>query len=337
MIDCIFTLDYEIYGNGEGSLKNLIYDPTERLLETFRKWDCRFVAFVEAAELEIIDAQGSDSGIDLVRRQIKELYKQSHEIALHLHPQWYNADYKHGRWNLDYTEYNLCNLSRDRIKYIVDRALSYLRTILDDPKFTPVSFRAGNWLFQPTHVAATVLAEHGIKVDSSVFKGGVQRKHRLDYRPSLKNGHYWRFQNDVNTPDPEGALLEMPIHSVMVPFWHMLTSKRVGIQRKVLSVASHGVGRRFDRLFDFLRPRYPLKLDFCRMTIQELISKVNCIINEDARSPALYRPLVAIGHTKDLVDFETIEKFLSFLQEKGIAVARLKDAYHKVQNMSASA
>ena len=35
MIECIFTLNYEIYGNGAGSLKELVHDPAERLREIF--------------------------------------------------------------------------------------------------------------------------------------------------------------------------------------------------------------------------------------------------------------------------------------------------------------
>ena len=30
MIECIFTLDYEIYGDGTGSLNELVYEPTDR-------------------------------------------------------------------------------------------------------------------------------------------------------------------------------------------------------------------------------------------------------------------------------------------------------------------
>ena len=31
MIECIFTIDYEIYGNGEGSLKELVFEPASVL------------------------------------------------------------------------------------------------------------------------------------------------------------------------------------------------------------------------------------------------------------------------------------------------------------------
>ena len=70
MIECIFTLDYEIYGNGQGSLKELVYDPAEKLKAIFQKWDSHFVLFVEAAELEMIEAQGSDDAIHMVKQQI---------------------------------------------------------------------------------------------------------------------------------------------------------------------------------------------------------------------------------------------------------------------------
>ena len=110
MIECIFTIDYEIFGSGEGSLRELVYEPTERLKAIFNKSQARFVTFVEAAEIEMIEAKGTDPAIDLVKRQIRDLYSEGFEIGLHLHPQWYNARYENGRWQLDYSEYNLCTL-----------------------------------------------------------------------------------------------------------------------------------------------------------------------------------------------------------------------------------
>jgi len=45
MIECIFTIDYEIYGNGEGSLKEHVYKPAEKLMAIFRERNVRFVSF----------------------------------------------------------------------------------------------------------------------------------------------------------------------------------------------------------------------------------------------------------------------------------------------------
>ena len=329
MIECVFTIDYEIYGNGEGSLKELVYEPSEKLMEIFRKWNARFVPFVEVAEFETIENEGVDPAINLVKRQIKDFYEQGFEIGLHLHPQWYNAMYENGKWLLDYSEYNLCTLSKERITQIVERGLSYLRNIIDESDFTPLSFRAGNWLFQPTRSAAAVLAEQGIKVDSSVFKGGLQHKHSLDYRPSLTNGYYWNFLDDVNIPDHKGALLEVPIYTKMVPFWEMLTAKRVGIQQKGASSGKTRDGK-WRRIRDFLRLRYPLKFDFCKMTLDELISMMEREIKKDQKDPSTYRPLVAIGHTKDLVDFETVDSFLSYLRQKEIKISTFEEVYNQL-------
>ena len=58
MIECIFTVDYEIYGNGSGSLQDLVYKPAEKLKELFQAAHVPCVIFVEAAELELISPRG---------------------------------------------------------------------------------------------------------------------------------------------------------------------------------------------------------------------------------------------------------------------------------------
>jgi len=330
MIECIFTIDYEIYGNGEGSLKDLVYEPAERLRIIFRKWNARFVAFIEVAELEMIEAKETDPAIDLVKDQIRKFYGEGFEIGLHLHPQWYNSRYEAGRWELDYSEYNLCTLPKERIVRIVDRSIAYLRRVLDMPDFTPLSFRAGNWLLQPTRTVANMLSEQGIKVDSSVFKGGLQHQHHLDYRKAPVDQYFWTFLDDVNKPDPKGTLLEIPIYTQMVPPWRMLTNKRIGLQQKGPSTTQNS-NDGFHRIMDFLRFRYPLKFDFCRMTINELTRMLDVAIKEDQHDPASFKPLVAIGHTKDLVDYKTVGNFLSYLNEKGIKLSTFEEVYPKCQ------
>jgi hypothetical protein len=330
MIDVIFSLDYEIYGNGEGSLRELIYEPAEKLKAIFRTWNAPCVVFVEAAELEIIKSERADPVIDLVERQIREFHGEGFEVGLHLHPQWYNACHKDARWQLDYGEYNLCRLSPDRIDQIIDRSISYLRRVLGESGYSPVSFRAGNWLLQPTGAAAKSLAGHGVKIDSSVFKGGLQHQHGLDYRRSRKNGYYWPFSEDVNVPDQRGILLEIPTFTKMVPTWKFFTAKRIGAQQKGPANIQHRQ-EKLTRLMDFLRFRHPMKLDFCRLTAEEMIWMFDQEVEKDRKHPALYRPIVAIGHTKDLVDLEAVESFLSYLGEKGISKSTFRDVLDKIK------
>jgi hypothetical protein len=329
MIECIFTVDYEIYGNGEGSLRELVYEPAETLKAVFQKWNARCVVFVEAAELEIIGSERADPAIDLVERQIREFHGEGFEVGLHLHPQWYNARHNNAQWQLDYGEYNLCRLSPDRIDHIIDRSIAYLRKVLGAPGYTPLSFRAGNWLLQPSGAAAKSLAGHGVKVDSSVFKGGLQHHHNLDYRRSRKNGYYWAFSDDVNVPDPRGILLEIPTFARMVPIWKMFTAKRIGLQQKGPASAQRPQ-KRLARLRDFLRFCHPMKLDFCRLTAAEIIRMFDQERKKDRRNPGIFRPIIAIGHTKDLVDLDTVESFLSYLRGQGVPVSTFRDVHDKI-------
>ena len=318
MIECIFTLDYEIYGNGQGSLRDLVLDPTQRLAEVFQEFDAPFVVFAEAVEFAKMEETHSDPDTASVRAQLRELRAAGHEIALHVHPWWANARYADGRWHLDWNEQRIGTLKPDRVEAIVSGAIRYLREALDDPGFTPLAFRAGSWAFQPTPIIADVLARNGVRLDSSVFKGGRTRGLGLDYRPALRNGASWRFGEDVNVPDPHGALWEIPIHTQLVPIWQMLRRKRLKLQSKTRG-ASKGSPLRHDWR-DFLRFRYPRKLDFCRMTFEEMRDAVDRVLEEKQVQLGESTPIVAIGHSKDFVDPEAVRRFLAFLRDQSVAV-----------------
>ena len=318
VIECVFTLDYEIYGNGKGSLRDLVLDPTRRLSELFQEFGAPFVVFAEAVEFARIEEAKSDPDTAEVRAQLRELRRFGHEIALHLHPWWANARYEDGRWCLDWSERSICTLEPDRVEAIVSGAIRYLRDSLGDPSFTPLSFRSGLWAMQPTPVIANVLARHGVRVDSSVFKGGRVHGLGLDYRPALANDGFWRFGSDVNVQDPHGTLWEFPIHTQMVPFWQMLGRKRLKLQNKMRSTGqSTPLPRRWR---DFLRFRYPRKLDFCRMTFEEMREVIEIVLKERQVRRGERSLVVAIGHSKDFVDSEAIRRFLQFLQERSVRV-----------------
>jgi hypothetical protein len=106
----------------------------------------------------------------------------------------------------------------------------------------------------------------------------------------------------------------------------MLTGKRLGLQQKSLGAAQPSKNK-LSRFRDFLRLRHPLKFDFCRMTLDELVNMVDSVLQKDHKSPEIFKPLVAIGHTKDLVDFETVKAFLAVLRDKGVGISTLEAVY----------
>ena len=328
MIECVFTLDYEIYGSGDGSLADLVCGPADALSTIFREADSRFVVFAETAELEMIEAAGSDADIDAVTHQLRSLHADGFEMGLHLHPWWYNARRENGRWTLDYSEYNMCALPAPRIAQMIDRSLAFLRRTLNVADFTPLSFRAGHLLFQPAAAAAAVLASRGIRLDSSVYKGGVWHQHGLDYRRAMANGSFWCFGADANVPDSEGSLLEIPIHTQMAPSWALLTPKRMLLERKA-AAAANSRGRLVSRLREAARVWRPMKFDYCALTREEMKGMIDRVLLDDRTDPSTYRPLVAIGHTKDLFDDEAVRFLLDYLRKHEIPVRTFAEVYDR--------
>jgi hypothetical protein len=332
MVEIVFTLDYEIYGNGEGSLREFVFEPAERLRAIFRKWDAHFVVFAEVAELEMIEAYDADPAIDPIKQQVRNFQKGGFEIGLHIHPWWYSARRENGKWIFDYRVYNLCTQPKDGIYQIIDRAIAYTRKLLGDPNFAPMSFRAGHLLFQPTQPLSDALAERGIKLDSSVYKGGLWHQHKLDYRRAPKREPYWQFMDDVIMPESEGALLEVPIYTQMAPIWRLFTSKRVGLQQAGATARQTGK-KILNRFSDIIRFRYPLKFDLGQMTMDEMTRIVDRAIREDQKNPTAYRPIVAIAHTKDPIDFAAVDSLLAYLGENGIKVSTFGDVYHTIRQL----
>lgn len=330
MIDLLFTYDYEIYGDGGGSLYECVLKNTEKLNQIFENYNFRYVNYVEAAEFIKIKENNSDSDINLVEKQILNMYNKKYEIALHLHPQWFNSKYIDNKWILDYSEYNLCKIEVTKINEYLTKAIEYLRRVLNEPKYNPISFRAGNWLIQPTDKIVQSLLKYNIKIDSSLFKGGIFRTYGIDFRPSLKNNdYYWSFYKDVNIPEKEVRIWEIPIYAWQVPFWKSISKNKLNALK-----GNNGTKictfKRVYKFFDKLSFFYPLKLDFTKMSFNELSEGILKIINEDKKSPEIYKPITLIGHSKNLIQFNAVEKLLKFISEKKINVSLFKEIIPKL-------
>jgi len=327
MISCIFTLDYEVYGDGSGTLSDLVLTPADALKRLFDQYNVPFVLFVEAAEFQAIEAAGEDAAIGAVKAQVQAFYEQGIEIGLHMHPWWYRAARLNDRWALDYSRYNICDLPETLVAPMLDDLLCYLRTLVDDYRFVPIAHRAGHLLFDRCEVVAPLLASRGIKIDSSVYKGGFWQEQHLDYRGATKNGYFWTFRDSSVVPDTNGHLLEIPVHTRIVPTWTMLTRKRVGMQLVSKAQVKNGNGL-VRKLRALAQTSRPLKLDFCQMTLAEMVRMVDAVIKEDAAKPA-FRPIVAIGHSKDMRDLHTVESFVRYLKQQHIEISTFGTVYER--------
>lgn len=323
----IFTIDYEVYGDGAGDVFRDVVGPTEMLAELFRRRNKRFVLFVESLEFIRMKQGGWRREVDAVERQVRTLRDEGFEIGLHVHSQWHRASFQEGRWRVDVSEYVLPSLGTERIKEIIDDSIEALTIMLGDPGYSPKSFRSGNWLFQPSQPLASVLAARGVIVDSSVFKGGRLKSLGLDYRRSMDNGWYWRFSADINQEEEGGLLLEIPIYTKHVWIWKLVH------HRGFYSGWSSQIRRRCvikRSMCDYIRLRYPRKLDFSKMKCAELSGTIRMAIKEAKHSGCEWVPIVGIGHAKDGFDLSGLSAFLKYLDGMDIETVTLSEAAKRI-------
>ena len=114
----ILSLDYEIFGNGKGSVSNHVVEPTSNILKicdengfklTIMFEVCEYWAFKAAenrGDLNHLDYSPSD----IMEEQIRKALSSGHDVQLHTHPQWLNSKLINNNWILDFNQWKLSDL-----------------------------------------------------------------------------------------------------------------------------------------------------------------------------------------------------------------------------------
>ena len=123
MLKIIFTLDYEIHGNGDGCPYQLIVEPTYRLMNLMEKYGAKLTIFADMAEIlkfkEFYEVNGSDKFHYLkIKDQIQQAVLHGHDVQLHIHSSYFNSEYRNGKWEQSWEEYDFANL---KYEVILDR------------------------------------------------------------------------------------------------------------------------------------------------------------------------------------------------------------------------
>lgn len=328
MIGLIFTLDYEIYGTGVGDFSSLMIDPTNVLLDMCDKYGAKITIMAEVAEIMALKKNGSFSTtVDAIEKQLKRAIKGGHDVQLHLHPGWFNSTFDGKQWRLDFDEYALVGLSQEKIGGYIRQGKEYLENLLRpvNPEYQCIAYRAGNWLMQPSDKIIAALEEHGIKYDTSVFKGGhsAAGHYEIDYRNACSDIHPWQVKpTDINQRADRTGLIEVPILCKEVFVSSMITLKRLILQYKVRtnskldepvkSDSQLGSGKsEVKKKFFFSK-----KFDFCRLTFREMKTFTE-YAEEQSQSVGGMLPVVAIGHSTEYGLDNALEKFCRHVKEKG--------------------
>jgi hypothetical protein len=320
MLNVLFTLDYEIHGNGQGSPRDLMLEPTARMLRQFDRHGAKLTVMADVGEILRFRRHAEETGRDdfaygQIAEQLELAVRTGHDVQLHVHPSYFNAELVDGRWQLDYSEYDLAGLGAERIDEIVRMGKTFLEQLLQpvDPTYACLASRSANWSMQPSADLVAALARNGIRIDTSVFKYGRRAGLvRFDYRHAHSALVPWRIDPaDVCRASPRGELLEIPIYAENRRLHRFASATRV---QRALQTRRHPVpgsvpangngagatlsaGARARRAVKLLAGRHAWKLDFNQCSARQLIAGLERARRRYDR-PGRTLPVVLIGHSK---------------------------------------
>ena len=342
----IWTLDYEIHGNGDGNPMELMVEPTYRLMTLLEKYHQQLTIMADVAEILRFKRYATETGCDdyhvaEIEEQLREAIQRGHDVQLHIHSSYFLSEYKNGAFDQCIEEYNMAALPEERIDEMVGQCVKYLEELLQPIKkdYKVWLFRAANWSMMPTENLYRVLVKYGITHDTSVFKGGVQGGNVCyDYRETYDNLFaYPASMKNINARDEKGQLIELPIYTEMRPIWDFVSPIRIFrmIRAKFHKHKKKGLGderisgleekaNRDDNRHVTWRSLFrlsPMKMDFNQVSARGLKRMMRNIIKRvrglEIRGLGSERvSVVLIGHSKTFVPYneKTLTPFLEWLK-----------------------
>lgn len=320
MLKVLFTLDYEIHGNGDGSPLALMVEPTRRLMDLFDRHGAKLTIMADVAEIlrfkEYQEQVGSDDfAYQAIANQLREAVGRGHDVQLHLHASYFNATCRNGRWEQDWSEYNFAGLPFERMNEMIRLGRRYLEELLRpvNRAYECYVFRAANWAVSPSRNVVQALQANGIRIDTSVFKFGRREGIvRFDYEGACSALLPWKVdEEDICQSNPKGKLLEVPIYCERRWIGAFLSANRLyramisrahRIQNlpQIASAPAVGPSRpggRILRRLSLLTRRHAWKADFNQCTGRQLVrALLRAKRQYDSKGASL--PFVLIGHSK---------------------------------------
>lgn len=218
----LFTLDYELYGNGSGDVFEHIIRPTDAILAIAERHNAKLTIFFEVVEYWRLKEQweaGNRMGyasdpIEAMEEQVREAYRKGHDVQLHLHPQWINAEWENGRWMVDNSYWRLSSLPEEQLIPLFTKGKETLEGIIGDPHYRCHVLRAGGYNIQPSAAIVRAMRKCGLTVDSSVYPGAYEQGSlsRYDYRAVPSDLGQWYCADSLEETHGEPTdITELPI------------------------------------------------------------------------------------------------------------------------------
>jgi hypothetical protein len=218
-------------GDDSGTIEKCMLEPTDKILEIFKKYNSKGLFFVDATFLTVLKKDYYE-GYLKVKKQIIDILKSGSDIGLHIHPHWIDSYMiSENRWSFkSYENFRIHNLPKDEISNIIKKSFNELNIICQEfsKDYKIDSFRAGGWCVQPFEYITNILKNIGIKYDFSVLPGMKKEnlpKHYYNYTNTPKK-EFWKFEDDVLKEDINGSFVEIPTTVIKMNIFDVLKLKK---------------------------------------------------------------------------------------------------------------
>jgi len=344
-----FVDDWELSGNGSGNARELQFEPMRELVRIYNAHGIRGSFNAELMqqltfrkfEREHPELKRLADEWDAV---VRETFSQGHDIQLHIHPQWNEAEYQDGKWRLT-ADWSILNYEPEAAYQMLSAGKEYLENLLRavNPNYRCVSFRAGSWCIAPSPHILNLLVKLGIVFDMSIV-GGLRydtRNIKLDYTNCGETFlPYYPVMTDAR------KVSDKPEPIICVPTNHFYGSRRqvfkhhvnqvwrkvrrriapAAAQEKggqsVRSVEAYGhewaqkshasiITRLYEKgLVPYLKGKHLIS-DIAQLDYA-LLRETLAAIRRRARASGLKEiPIILENHTKDVRDYSHIERFIA--------------------------
>lgn len=251
-VHLILVDDWELRGDGSGNMNRIQFNQMRRLCDLYEKYGVRGTFNAEVMQQIQHREWGEQvpalkSLADEWDTLVAETFSRGHDIQLHIHPQWSNATFKDGRWDL-HGDWSILTYSREEAAAMLNAGKEYLESLLAlvSPDYRCVSFRSGAWCLAPSPFMIPLLSELGIIFDMSIVDGLhydldiIQLDYRAIEEPFFP---YYPERTDARQVSNEsGDTVCCPTHSFKYT---------QGLARVILELLLYRFSRaRYHRLFD---------------------------------------------------------------------------------------
>lgn len=239
----ILTLDYELYGDGSGDVFEQMIQPTERILSICDLYGIKLTLFFEVLEyirLKQEWGRGNNMGyvdnpVGAIEQQLQKMAENGHDIQLHVHPQWVNARFEDGSWQVDFDNWRLGDFDvpqdysiEDMLREGKETIEALVRPVCPDYECTIL--RAGGYNVMPSGPVYRAMVNTGLRVDSSVYPGGFEDGDLscFDFRAaSLQQDHWPTLAEDFCSSAEGSQVLEIPIMALPQRRLRKITPSRI--------------------------------------------------------------------------------------------------------------